>query len=158
RARAAAVRAVRPPDVQPAAPRVHGGHHRRARGRRGPHAAARAGARRSSTMTIAYQAQAEPPPQPTWAQQHYAKHEVDIPMRDGVRLHAAIYSPEDASRSYPILLMRTPYSVAPYGEAKREHLGPSELFEHAGYVFVYEDVRGCFMSGGEWENMRPEIA
>lgn len=76
-------------------------------------------------------------PEPTWAQQHYSKREVRIPMRDGVALHAAVYSPDDTSRTYPILLTRTPYSVAPYGAAERERLGPNELFERAGYVFVY---------------------
>jgi putative CocE/NonD family hydrolase len=78
-------------------------------------------------------------------------------MRDGVLLFTAIYTPDDASKSYPILLSRTPYSCAPYGEGKREHLGPSELFEHAGYIFAYQDVRGCFLSEGEFVNMRPEI-
>src|SRR5262245_31848435 len=86
------------------------------------------------------------PSEPTWAQAHYSKREVRIPMRDGVTLHAAVYSPDDASKPYPILLTRTPYSVAPYGEEEREHLGPSELFEHAGYIFAYEDVRGCYRS------------
>jgi len=94
---------------------------------------------------------------PTYAQAHYSKREVRIPMRDGVTLFAAVYAPDDASKSYPILLNRTPYSVAPYGEGKeRERLGPSELFEKSGYVFVYEDVRGCFQSEGEWMNMRPQ--
>ena len=92
--------------------------------------------------------------EPTYAQSHYSKREVRIPMRDGVTLFAAVYAPDDATQSYPILLDRTPYSVAPYGEGKRERLGPSELFERAGYVFVYEDVRGCFQSEGRFVNMR----
>ncbi len=94
-------------------------------------------------------------PEPSWAQQHYSKHEVRIPMRDGVALHAAVYAPDDTSRTYPILLNRTPYSVAPYGAREREHLGPNELFERAGYIFVYQDVRGCFQSEGEFVNVRP---
>jgi hypothetical protein len=97
--------------------------------------------------------------EPTYAQAHYSKREVRIPMRDGVTLFAAIYSPDDTSRSYPILLLRTPYSVAPYGEGnERERLGPSELFERSGYVFVYQDVRGCFQSEGEFVNVRPHVA
>src|SRR5262245_18121513 len=77
-------------------------------------------------------------------------------MRDGVELFASVYSPVDASKPYPILLKRTPYSCTPYDEGKeRARLGPSELFERAGYHFVYQDVRGCFQSGGEFVNMRP---
>ena len=98
--------------------------------------------------------------EPTYAQTHYSKREVRIPMRDGVTLHAAVYTPDAPApdgAGYPILLARTPYSVAPYGAGKRERLGPSELFERAGYVFVYQDVRGCFQSEGEWKNMRPHV-
>lgn len=93
--------------------------------------------------------------EPSYAQQHYSKREVRIPMRDGVALHAAVYAPDDSSKEYPILLTRTPYSVAPYGEKERARLGPNELFERAGYIFVYQDVRGCFQSEGEFVNMRP---
>lgn len=95
---------------------------------------------------------------PTYAQEHYSKREVRIPMRDGVTLHAAIYTPDEPKGELPMLLNRTPYSVGPYGEgAERERLGPSELFEQAGYIFVYQDVRGCFQSEGEFVNMRPHV-
>ncbi len=90
--------------------------------------------------------------------ERYEKREVSIPMRDGVKLFTVLYSPKDRSKSYPILLVRTPYSVSPYGEDQfRASLGPSEAFVHAGYVFAYQDVRGCFMSEGEFVNMRPQI-
>ncbi len=108
-----------------------------------------------NVFLLALPARAQEPAEPTWAQQNYSKREVRIPMRDGVALHAAVYAPDDASKSYPILLLRTPYSVAPYGEAERERLGTNELFERAGYIFVYQDVRGCFQSEGEFVNMRP---
>src|SRR5688572_29496415 len=73
---------------------------------------------------------------------HYVKREVQIPMRDGVKLFTAIYEPKDKSRSYPIMMIRTPYTVAPYGpDAYRASLGPSLLFEKEGYIFVYQDVR-----------------
>jgi hypothetical protein len=53
---------------------------------------------------------------------------------------------------------RTPYSVAPYGEDQYpKHLGPSEEFEKGGYIFVYQDVRGRWMSEGEFQEMRPHI-
>jgi len=96
--------------------------------------------------------------EPTFAQTNYSKREVRIPMRDGVTLHAAIYAPDEPKGPLPILLNRTPYSVGPYGEgAERARLGPSELFEQAGYVFVYQDVRGSFQSEGEFVNMRPQL-
>jgi putative CocE/NonD family hydrolase len=88
----------------------------------------------------------------------YTKHEYRIPMRDGARLHTAVYVPKDDSRSYPILLNRTPYSVRPYGvDLYPERLGPSELLEKDGYIFVHQDVRGRWMSEGEWTDMRPHL-
>ena len=87
---------------------------------------------------------------------HYTKYEYRIPVRDGVRLFTAVYVPKDASKTYPILLTRTPYSVAPYGvDNYRTSLGPSKSFAEAGYVFAYQDVRGRWMSEGEFVNMRP---
>lgn len=93
------------------------------------------------------------------ARDHYTKREVLIPMRDGVKLFTAIYTPKDASRTYPILMQRTPYSVYPYGaDAFPEHLGPSTPFQKEGFIFVYQDVRGRMMSEGEFVNMRPQRA
>src|SRR5574341_565956 len=89
---------------------------------------------------------------------HYVKSERRIEMRDGVKLYTLIYSPKDASQKYPILMTRTPYSVAPYGaDAYRSLLGPSSAFTQEGYIFVYQDVRGTFMSEGEFEDVRPHI-
>lgn len=85
----------------------------------------------------------------------YDKFEYRIPMRDGVHLFTSVYIPKDHSRTYPILLNRTPYSVRPYGTAKKSLLGPSEHFMKDGYIFVYQDVRGRFMSEGTYWNMRP---
>lgn len=89
---------------------------------------------------------------------HYAKYEYLIPMRDGVRLFTAVYAPYDKSEKYPILLLRTPYSVSPYGaDNYRGRLGPHEAFEKEGFIFVFQDVRGQFMSEGEYVNMRPHM-
>lgn len=94
-----------------------------------------------------------------WTREHYTKHEFKIPMRDGKRLHTAVYVPKDESKRYPILLLRTPYSVSPYGiDRYRDSLGPSEQYARQGFIFAYQDVRGCYMSEGEFENMRPQIA
>ncbi len=94
-----------------------------------------------------------------YIREHYEKREVRIPMRDGARLFTSIYSPRDASQTYPILMMRTPYSVAPYGEERyRSSLGNGRAYAEEGFIFVYQDVRGCYMSEGEFVNMRPHIA
>jgi len=93
-----------------------------------------------------------------YVQAHYTKYEYRIPMRDGKRLFTAVYVPKDASRDYPILLTRTPYSVRPYGvDQDRSSLGPSSLFARAGYIFAYQDVRGRWMSEGTFVNMRPQL-
>jgi putative CocE/NonD family hydrolase len=87
---------------------------------------------------------------------HYTKVEQMIEMRDGIKLFTSIYVPKDTSIKYPIMLIRTPYSVAPYGkDLYKTALGPSPLFEKEGYIFVYQDVRGRLMSEGEYENIRP---
>jgi putative CocE/NonD family hydrolase len=87
---------------------------------------------------------------------NYTKYEYRIPMRDGKRLFTCVFAPKDQSQAYPMLLDRTPYSVRPYGaDQYRERLGPSELFGKAGYIFVSQDVRGRWMSEGEFVNMRP---
>jgi predicted acyl esterase len=89
---------------------------------------------------------------------HYTKYEYRIPMRDGVKLYTAVYAPKDVSARYPILLLRTPYGVRPYGvDAYPEHLGPSGHFAKSGYIFVYQDVRGRYLSEGTFVNIRPYI-
>ncbi len=101
---------------------------------------------------------AHPPTDAERIAARYDKEEYRIPMRDGVRLFTAVYRPRDRSQRYPILMMRTPYSVAPYGEGQyRTSLGPSKRFSDSGYIFVYQDVRGRFMSEGEFVNMTPHI-
>ena len=90
---------------------------------------------------------------------HYMKRELSVPMRDGTRLFTAIYTPRDTTRRYPILLMRTPYSVAPYGaDAYPASLGPWKAFQDDGYIFVNQDVRGRYMSDGYYQFMTPHIA
>jgi hypothetical protein len=91
-----------------------------------------------------------------WVKAHYTKKEIYIPMRDGVRLYTAIYAPKDASQKYPILLNRTPYSIGPYGSDRyRDNIGPSEHLAKEGYIIVYQDVRGRWMSEGKFEHVRP---
>ena len=90
-----------------------------------------------------------------WVRAHYDKREVSIPMRDGVKLFTAIYVPKEGGR-HPIMMKRTPYSVGPYGATEfPSSLGPSEEMMRDGYIFIYQDVRGRFMSEGEFVNMTP---
>ncbi|MBL4683119.1 MAG: CocE/NonD family hydrolase [Nannocystaceae bacterium] len=90
---------------------------------------------------------------------NYTKTESRIPMRDGTELFTAIFSPKNAVGPVPMMLMRTPYSVDPYGPTGMPgKIGPSEELTHEGWIFVHQDVRGCFMSGGEFVNMTPHIA
>ena len=78
----------------------------------------------------------------------YTKTEVRVPMRDGISLYAAVYQPVDDSRTYPLLIKRTPYSSRPYGPAYPSVLGPNHLFAEAGYIFISTDIRGRWMSEG----------
>lgn len=97
---------------------------------------------------------------PEWFADNYRKAEYRIAMRDGAELYTAVYSPVDTTEAHPILLTRTPYGCAPYGDRMRK-LWNSELesaYAAEGYILVYQDVRGRYMSGGEYVNVRPFIA
>jgi len=97
-----------------------------------------------------------PPATPDPVPAAYTKYEYRIPMRDGVKLFTAVYVPKDESQTYPLLLTRTPYSCAPYGVDKYpDALKPGAPYQKAGYVFVYQDVRGRWMSEGTHVDMRP---
>jgi len=88
---------------------------------------------------------------------NYTKREVYIPMRDGVRLFTSIYIPKDPSHGpYPFLMERTPYSAGPYGDsAFRGGLGPNVALSKEPFIFVYQDVRGRYMSEGSFQEMTP---
>lgn len=91
---------------------------------------------------------------------NYSKFEYQIPMRDGTKLFTAVYTPNrPAEGPFPILLFRTPYSVGPYGADRyKTSLGPHAEFEKEGFIFVFQDVRGKYMSEGDYLNMRPHLA
>ncbi|HEY5441651.1 MAG TPA: CocE/NonD family hydrolase [Gemmatimonadaceae bacterium] len=89
--------------------------------------------------------------------ERYTKREVRIRVRDGVQLFTSIYVPKDTTKRYPVLLSRTPYSVAPYGVDYKATLGPSgnPRYVDDGYIFVYQDVRGRYYSDGTFRDMTP---
>jgi putative CocE/NonD family hydrolase len=116
------------------------------------------------TLTVSFlypisaQPQAQARPEAYDVREHYTKYEYYIPMRDGKKLFTAVYVPKESSRSYPFLMTRTPYSVAPYGvDQFRRRLGPTEAFDRAGYIFVFQDVRGRYLSEGTFVEMHPHI-
>ena len=93
-----------------------------------------------------------------WILENYTKKEVYIAMRDGVKLFTAIYIPKDPTEKHPILMMRTPYSCAPYGE---QNFSASLWLRHwryyarENYIMVIQDVRGRWMSEGDYVDIRP---
>jgi len=104
---------------------------------------------------------ATPPAAPSteYVRANYTKYEYRIAMRDGVRLFTSVYVPKACPAPYPVLLNRTPYSVSPYGvDNYRPVIGPSEKAMREGFIVVYQDVRGRFMSEGTWVEVRPHQA
>lgn len=94
----------------------------------------------------------------TYVADNYDLTEVDITMRDGVKLHTVIFSPKDKSQKYPILLQRTPYNASPLRRGKlRKTIGPNVNLMKEGNIIVYQDVRGRWMSEGVYDNMRAYI-
>ena len=95
----------------------------------------------------------------TWIRNNYTKKEVYIPMRDGVRLFTSVFIPNDNKEKHPILITRTPYSCKPYGEDNYPPYwkGYRKEYFKEGYIVVNQDVRGRWMSEGEFKNVRPFI-
>ena len=95
-----------------------------------------------------------------WLKAHYTKSEYMIPMRDGVRLYTAVYTPKNKRTKHPILMQRTPYSHAPYGK-KNTTIWKNKIYENylrAEYILVFQDTRGRWMSEGDFINIPPFIA
>ncbi|MGZ3919365.1 MAG: CocE/NonD family hydrolase [Bacteroidia bacterium] len=95
----------------------------------------------------------------TWAYNNYSKQEVMIPMRDGKKLFTAIYTPKNNSEKHPILVVRTPYSVGPYGKVFSPRIYSPHWSQYLkeNYILVMQDVRGRYMSEGEYMDVRPFI-
>lgn len=93
----------------------------------------------------------------TWFVNNYTKKEVYITMRDGIRLFTSIYIPKDNSKKHPFLMMRTPYSCEEYGESKYIQVWGTYWMSYvkSNYILVLQDVRGRYMSEGEFQDVRP---
>ena len=94
-----------------------------------------------------------------WIRDNYYKIERMIPMRDGVKLFTSVYIPKDTTEQHPILLTRTPYSCAPYGTDKWKDFNSRYIryYLREGYIVVTQDVRGRWMSEGQFVDVRPFI-
>lgn len=92
-----------------------------------------------------------------WILNNYTKKEYQIPMRDGIKLFTSVYLPKDASEKHPVLITRTPYSCAPYGEKFSPMLWMRDYryFARENYIIVVQDVRGRWMSEGQFVDVRP---
>lgn len=93
-----------------------------------------------------------------YIKQNYTKMEKQVTMRDGKKLFCSIYMPKDQSQKYPFIMTRTPYNAQPYGTDFKATLGQNMLLAREGFIFVYADVRGRWMSEGDYVNVRPIIA
>jgi hypothetical protein len=97
--------------------------------------------------------------QENFVKENYNKIDTTITMRDGIKLYTVIYTPKDDSQPYPFLMERTPYSAGPYGINNfPRQIGPNKNLMHEKYIFVYQDVRGRYMSEGINLEVTPYIA
>jgi len=88
----------------------------------------------------------------------YDKQEVYITMRDGIKLFTSIYTPRSKSVRHPVLLYRTPYDIEPGGQDRfNAFMQIYSRYTDEEYIMVFQDVRGRYMSEGEFEDIRPVI-
>ena len=88
------------------------------------------------------------------------KHSYMIPMRDGVKLFTVILSPVNYARPVPILMERTPYGANfPLKDDSDFSVNLLPAYYRnmlkAGYIMVFQDIRGKFGSEGQFEMNRP---
>ena len=94
-----------------------------------------------------------------FVKENFTKIDTTISMRDGIKLYTVIYVPKDVSEKYPFLMERTPYSAGPYGDTSYpKWIGPDSNLLKEKYIFVYQDVRGRYMSEGTHKEVTPNIA
>jgi hypothetical protein len=112
-------------------------------------------ATRKADLDDAHADPASPEDRLGYFERHYRKSEHRVPMRDGIHLFTQVYSPIDQSELHPIILMRTPYGIPPYGEVFTNMIFPSLYFLKENYILVFQDIRGRFMSEGTFECFTP---
>ena len=87
---------------------------------------------------------------------NFDKNIYQIPMRDGLKLHTIVYTPKPDGKDYPIIMNRTCYNAS-RNDNYNFGAQPSQFLIKEGYIFVFQDVRGRYMSEGLFDNMRPNI-
>jgi len=88
----------------------------------------------------------------TEANDQYNRKEVMITMRDGIKLHTIVFTPKNQSEALPFLLLRTPYGVSE--TRSPEKISYVKDMAEEGYIFVYQDIRGRYLSEGKFEMQR----
>jgi putative CocE/NonD family hydrolase len=89
----------------------------------------------------------------------YERSEAMIPVRDGVKLHTVILRPagsETAGPALPFLMQRTPYGVD--GHTAESVAKSKPELAASGYIWVFQDIRGRYKSGGVFVMNRPIVA
>ncbi len=112
-----------------------------------------------AALPAAAAAQTTPARDTGWFRAAYTKREAMIPMRDGVRLYTRIFVPKDTTRLHPFVMVRTPYSNAPYGADAfprgLDHI--TAAYARENFILVGQDVRGRWMSEGDFMDVRPVV-
>jgi putative CocE/NonD family hydrolase len=82
----------------------------------------------------------------------YNRQEAMIPMRDGIKLHTVIYTPKENKDKLPFLITRTPYGVSEHPSPEKS--GYIKDMADDGYIFVFQDIRGRYLSEGTFKMQR----
>ncbi|MGH9397900.1 MAG: CocE/NonD family hydrolase [Terriglobia bacterium] len=77
-----------------------------------------------------------------------------IPMRDGIHLHTAIFTPSGKSGPLPLLLIRSPYGLDDDAKLQKQLTTDYADLAHGGYIFVFQDIRGRYQSEGRFVMQR----
>ena len=82
----------------------------------------------------------------------YSRSEAMIPMRDGIKLHTIIFTPKEQKEPFPFILERTPYGIENYPSPEKYVYLKDMAVD--GYIFVFQDIRGRYLSEGEYKMQR----
>lgn len=90
-----------------------------------------------------------------WLQENWSKTETIVSMRDGTKLYTVVYQRRNLDRRRPVMLIRTPFSLKPYGKefSKRLRFKLSNYVRN-DYIIIFQNVRGTYLSEGDLENVR----
>ena len=107
-----------------------------------------------ATVAAGYAAHARRGQSPSDLSGIFKKLDVMIPMRDGVRLHTEIYVPKNSPQPLPFIFERTPYGVTDDENGIATKFAIYREMVPAGYIFVFQDIRGRYKSEGQFVMLR----